>query len=150
MKIVKETRKDGSLRVQMKFERSSRTQAHMAEATDINRIMGRYIKTSGDRLLKRLPDPHGVFADLADLGDYQENMNRVLQARDTFMMLPASFRAELANDPGNLEPWLRDPENRDRAVKMGMMKPVQKAEAKIVTSNDAKNGDAKLPDDPKP
>jgi len=121
MKIVKETRKDGSLRVKCVFERKTKTQQHMSDATDINRIMARYLKNGGS--LEKLPDPIGAYADLSDLGDFQENMNKVAHATYLFNLLPSKLREELRNDPSQLEPWLQDPDNHSRAVKMGLMKP---------------------------
>lgn len=144
MKIVKESRENGSLRVKCFPEGKSMTQQHMADATDINRIMARYLKNGGS--FAKLPDPVGMYADLTQLGDFQESMNVISKATFAFQQLPANFRQELNNDPQQLINFLNDPENRDRAVKMGLMKPVQQ---KVETKNETKNEnkiDDKLPE----
>jgi len=138
MKKIAEKRPDGSLRVKLVFERKTKTQQHMSDATDINRIMARYLKNGGS--LEKLPDPFGAYADLSDLGDFQENMNKVAHATYLFNLLPAKLREELRNDPSKLEPWLQDPDNHPRAVKMGLMKPKPPAVTndKFQTTKDGK------------
>lgn len=151
MKTVTEKRPNGSLRVKLVFEKKTKTQQHMADATDINRIMARYLKSSGDKMLAKLPDPVGAYADLSELGDFQENMNKVAQATYLFNLLPAKLREELRNDPSNLEPWLQDPDNRPRAVKMGLMEPkTTPVDPKINEPNDPKPVDPKLTEPKKP
>lgn len=139
MKKITQKREDGSLRVQTQFEKPTRTQQHMAEACDINRIMARYMKNTRDMHLQKLPDPVGAYADLSDLGDFQENMNKVAHATYLFNLLPSKLREELKNDPGQLEPWLADPDNTQRAIKMGLMKPkpvIENAEIKSAKKDD--------------
>ena len=148
MKQKSEMRKDGSIRIQTVFEKPTRCQQHMAEACDLNRIMARYMKQTGDRHLERLPEAQGVFADFTLLGDYQENLNRALAVRDAFQALPSIIRAELSNDPAQLEPWLSNPENTERAIKYGLMKPKTDVQKTNEPSNE-KKPDVKLTD-PKP
>jgi len=142
MKIVNETRKDGSLRIKLICEGKSKTQQHMSDATDINRIMARYLKNGGS--LSKLPDPQGAYADLSDLGDFQDNMNKVAHATYLFNALPSKLREELRNDPAKLEPWLQDPDNYYRAVKMGLMKPKPIVDNQNDKSNNEKIVDTKL------
>lgn len=148
MKITKETRKDGSLRVKIVFEGKTKTQQHMSDATDINRIMARYLKNGGK--LEKLPDPIGAYADLSDLGDFQDNMNKVAHATYLFNLLPSNLREELRNDPAKLEPWLQDPDNHSRAVKMGLMKPKPIVDTKNEKPNNEKPVDTKLTETSKP
>lgn len=136
MKVITKKREDGSLRVQCLFERKTKTQQHMADATDINKIMGRYLQKGGS--LDKLPDPVGAYADLSELGDFQENMNKVAHATYLFNLLPAKLREELRNDPSQLEPWLADPDNDQRAVRLGLKKPKTVVEQTNETKNEQK------------
>jgi len=147
VKTVTTKRPDGSIRVQTFFEKKSKTQAHMAEACDLNKIMSRYLKSGGS--FRNLPNPQGVYADLSEMGDYQSSLNQIAKAQQAFEALPSYFRAELANDPGNLIPWLQNPNHQERAIQMGLLKP--KVDEKTINSqNTTKKVDDDKKPDPKP
>lgn len=94
-------------------------QEFAAEA-DINNIMSKY--AAG---LASIPagDRTPMFGDFSDLGDYQSNMQRMIDAHEQFMQLPSKIREKFRNDPGELLEFLADESNRDEAVKIGLINP---------------------------
>ena len=48
-------------------------------------------------------------------------MNAVLAAQDEFMELPAQLRARFNNDPALLIDFLEKEENREEAIKLGLV-----------------------------
>lgn len=57
-----------------------------------------------------------------DYSDYCDSVNRVDQV---FELLPSSVRDEFHNSPIEMLKFLDDPENRDRAVKLGLLKEIK-------------------------
>ncbi len=92
-------------------------QEFVAEA-DINNIMSKY--AAG---LAPIPagDRPPLFADFSDIGDYQSNMQRMIDAQEQFMQLPSRIRERFRNDPGQLLEFLADESNRDEAIKIGLI-----------------------------
>ena len=52
------------------------------------------------------------YGDFSGINDYHEAVNRLAQAEDDFMALPASVRAACDNDPGLFLEYVNDPEHR--------------------------------------
>lgn len=94
------------------------TKQEFAKECDINHIMKRY-QTTGE--LPRGKDLQPVFADVSNIGDYADVLRRVDAARDGFMELPAFIRSRFQNDPGQFLDFLANAENRDEAVKLGLV-----------------------------
>lgn len=95
----------------------SLTQQHDKEACDINNIMDQYGRTG---LLPQGANPP-VFGNFSDGNDYQEKLNCVLTAQESFMALPASVRSRFGNDPTHLLDFLSDDGNRAEAIKLGLV-----------------------------
>ena len=106
---------------------ASMTQAQFQDECDINKIMDRYMRTGclSDPLSQMKP---GTYGDFSDLGDYMENMNKVIEAREMFDALPAKVRERFGNNPGAMIDFVMDPNNQEEAVKLGLLEVVSTGE----------------------
>ena len=101
------------------------TKQAFREECDTNRIMARYELTGQiEHVNRRQP----VYGDFSVFKDYQSLLNTVEVATDAFNALPSELRKELEYKPHKLFEWINDPQNRDRAVKYGLMQspPIEK------------------------
>lgn len=106
-----------------------RTKSEFLKECDINMIMARYRKTGilGDPARQAA----ARFGDFSQVPTYQEMQQKVLDAHEVFMALPASVRKEFDNDPGAFISSADTPEGRDLLVKLGLgaPKPVETPKA---------------------
>ena len=102
-------------------ESASMTQAQYKDECDINKIMDRYFRTGclSDPLNQMKP---GTYGDFTGMGDYMENMNKIVQAREMFEALPAKVRERFCNNPGAMIDFVMDPNNKDEAIRLGLLK----------------------------
>lgn len=93
------------------------TQQQFKEEVDINTIVRRFGLTG------QLPDNVRVpmSGDFTGVNDFQSAMNAVRGAQEAFMELPAPMRARFANDPQRLMEFCSDADNRDEAIKLGLL-----------------------------
>lgn len=102
-----------------------RTQQQFKEETDINTIVERF-GISGE-----MP-PTMAFPteqDFTETFDFQTSMNVIVQARESFMTLPAKARARFQNDPQQFMEFMHNDENVEEAIKMGLAikrEPIEK------------------------
>lgn len=94
----------------------SRTQQHMHDETDINYLMERYVRT-GELPQLRTPPLQGDFTTVTS---YQEALNLMIEARQSFEALPAKTRAKFENDPAQFVTFCSDERNRDEMRQMGL------------------------------
>ncbi len=66
-------------------------------------------------------DTEAVFGDFSNVEDYQTMLDRINEAQRKFDALPARIRHYFGNDPAELIAFLDDPENRDEAIKLGLV-----------------------------
>lgn len=112
-------RENGNLRVQLVNEEPSRTQQQFRDECDINNIMKQYKATGSITHVNNRNQ--GVYADLVNLPDYKEQLENVIAARQLFNDLPAALRKRFSNDPQELIDFLSDSNNRDEAIKLGLI-----------------------------
>lgn len=109
-----------------------------AEECDINTIMRKF--GQGD-----LPNKYDElqYPDFTGVKDFQSAMNAVREAGESFMMLPATLRAEFKNDPAEFLSFVQDDKNRDRAVQLGLVPPKPPADQPEAdpTGSSKKEGD---------
>lgn len=104
-------------------EGESLTQQHFLEECDVNRIMQRYQETGV------LIDPmivqrrHPVFGEFDFEFDLREAMDMVNNAYEQFYQLPSRIRERFDNSPAKLLDFVRNPDNYDEALKLGLVKP---------------------------
>ena len=102
----------------------SLTQQQFRDECDINKIMDRYLRTGvlSDPLDKRGTPKYG---DYADLGNYMDHMNKVVEANEMFEALPASIRKRFNNNPGDLIEFVMDENNRAEAELLGLIEKME-------------------------
>lgn len=126
----------------------SMTQQQFKAECDINRIMDRYLRTGvlSDPLSQRKP---GTYGDFSELGDYMENMNKVVEAQNMFEALPARIRERFANNPANMIEFVMDSSNRDEAVKLGLLQIKEQIKDTVtpagVSSQESKEESTQIP-----
>lgn len=98
----------------------SMTKQSFVDECDINQIIDR-ARNGGsvDHLNARVP----VYADVSNIPDYRSALDVVREADASFMALDAKVRERFANDPGRLLDFLKDPQNYDEGVKLGLLTP---------------------------
>lgn len=90
-----------------------------AEEVDINTIITRF--GQGYKMPENLVPP--TFGDFTGVTDFQSAMDAMIEARDTFMMVPADIRARFGNDPQAFVAFCSDEANRDELKRMGFLEP---------------------------
>lgn len=90
-----------------------------AEEADINTIVRRFNLTGQVPTDIRAPE----YGDFTSVTDYQSALNAVIQADESFMAMPAEVRARFHHDPGAFVDFVANPENRQEALKLGLLMP---------------------------
>ncbi|WNK13211.1 MAG: internal scaffolding protein [Microvirus sp.] len=113
----------------------SLAQQQFAKETDVNHILKSNAFIPADVSQMR-------FADVSEIADYQESLNIVMKAQDSFSGLTAEIRAFFDNDPANMVAYLSDPQNAQEAQEMGLpvstaSTPAEKAEPIATPSKEA-------------
>lgn len=96
-------------------------QQQFRDEVDINTIVERFGLTG--QMPTDIREPS--YGDYTGIFDYQSAMNVVVEARQAFMELPAKIRARFHNDPQEILEFLDDENNRDEAVKLGLVKKAE-------------------------
>lgn len=65
----------------------------------------------------------GNFGNFTSYDDFHTMRNRICDAKEDFMRLPAELRDRFNNDPGELVQFLEDPDNREECQEMGLIAP---------------------------
>ena len=110
---------------------ASMTQAQFQDECDINKIMDRYMRTGclSDPLNRMRP---GTYGDFTEMGDYMENMNKIIQAREMFDALPSKVRERFGNNPGAMIDFVMDPANQKEAIDLGLLEVTSTNEIKEI------------------
>lgn len=117
--IAIETDKTGRVRMRTINHEPTRTQQQFQEQHDINNIMKKYQKVGVD--YNALPNPSGTYGDFTKVRTYQEAVQGALDSEAAFMQLPSSVRKRFANDPQELFDFLNDKNNREEAIRLGLI-----------------------------
>jgi len=99
-------------------EDASLAQQHYKDECDINNILRQFNITG--MLPEQAVSPR--YGDFTGINDYHSALNQVIAAEDEFMSLPATLRARFENDPAQLIDFLDNPENKNEAIKLGLVK----------------------------
>lgn len=97
----------------------SRTKQSFIPECDINNIVKSY-RLTGQINHMRSNAAQGVYEDLPDPLDFQQSLNIMQEARDSFDSLPAQVRKRFDYDPGQFLAFMSDPKNQDEIIKMGL------------------------------
>ncbi len=111
-------------------------QQQFREECDINTIMERFGRTGELIAPVRMPQ----YGDFDGVNDYHSAMNAIVEAQTAFESLPAKVRARFSNDPAEFLEFVYNDENRDEAVRLGLVEAVTQALAPV--SEPSKEGSA--------
>jgi phage internal scaffolding protein len=100
------------------------------DETDINLIVAKMTQTG---ILPPQASPE-AYGDFTNASDYHTLLNRLYDAQDTFMELPANVRERFSNDPANLFDFLNNESNRQEAISLGLIQAPTIASAAPITS----------------
>lgn len=93
-------------------------QKQFAREADINELVRRFGLTG--KMPVPVTDP-SFYGDVGEIPDLRTALERVREARERFLALPARVRSRFHNDPAELFAFLNDEENRPEAVKLGLI-----------------------------
>lgn len=99
-------------------------QAHKDEV-DINVIVQRHGHDM-ELIAKTAALTQFVYDDVSD-NDFEETMNLMIRAKDTFSNVPSKIRAQFDNNPAKFMDFVHNPENSDKLVEMGLANPPEPA-----------------------
>jgi len=92
-------------------------QSHKDEV-NINNIVKR---AGGMELVAKVAALQEFQYDDVTGNDFQESMNALIKARDTFQNVPKEIRKRFDNDPARFMDFVHNPDNRDELINMGLM-----------------------------
>ncbi len=102
----------------------SKTQQHFTEESNINTIMKKYARTGilGTGNGTRKPQ----FGDYTGV-DYREMQTKVAEQAEVFDAMPSKIRNRFGNNVGNLLDFISKKENKEEAIKLGLVEAPPKA-----------------------
>lgn len=122
----------------------SMTQQHFKDDCDVNRILEKYLRlgvwTSDPRAASLARQP--VFGDFSIGSDFREVQEKFVEADRRFMTLSPKIRERFGNDPLKLLDFLASSENREEAVKLGLIDSTPVAESKAPAAPEAPKTEA--------
>lgn len=111
------------LRVTFATIGDSLTKQSFKRECDVNVILGNYSQTG-------LPETGNNFGNFGfvDSLDYQDCMQKVIEAQAMFNGLPSKIRKRFNNDPSELMSFIADSSNRAEAEKLGLLLVVESSQ----------------------
>lgn len=110
-----------------------RAQQHFRDETDINVLVQRFARTG----VPEAP-PAPAMAEFDQIFDYQSAMQTIIDAQRAFGALPSKIRARFQNDPNQFLNFVHDDQNRDEAVRLGLIpRPQPVVDSQPVTTPSA-------------
>lgn len=91
--------------------------------TDINKIVAKYVRAGGVP-----PLPADTRFGFAPEMTFHDAMNKIAEADEYFMTLPAEARKRFENDAGAFLEFIDDPANIDEMVEMGLLERPSEAQ----------------------
>tara|TARA_Y100001968_G_scaffold75626_1_gene67072 strand:+ start:979 stop:1446 length:468 start_codon:yes stop_codon:yes gene_type:complete len=104
-------------RVPFKTIGESLTQQSYSQDAKIQNIIKKYDSTGFFDLVNRNPAQYGDFTQVTDLS---EAMNKINEAKENFMTVPAKIRERFNNDPRQFYDFASQESNFDELVDMGL------------------------------
>jgi phage internal scaffolding protein len=117
------------------FETSgeSMTQQSHAAAADVRNIIKQYDRTG---LIANVNKGIAQYGDYSEINEYQEALNMVIEANESFAQIPSHIRQQFNNDAGLFFEFATDPKNKEEMQKMGLAeKPIEFEKPKSVEVN---------------
>lgn len=103
----------------LRCEDDTLAQQSFKDECDINTIVRRFGVTGQHPSGVRMP----TYGDFTNVVDFHSAMNAVAQAKESFDAMPAEVRARFNNDPAQFVEFCSKEENKDEAVKLGLVDP---------------------------
>jgi phage internal scaffolding protein len=110
----------------------SMAQQQFREECDINTIMERFGRTGELIAPIRMPQ----YGDFDGVNDYHSAMNAIVEAQSAFDQLPAKVRARFSNDPAEFLEFCFNEENRDEAIRLGLVEAVIQPQAAVLVPSE--------------
>lgn len=102
----------------------TRTQQQFKEECDINHIVEMFGLTGQLPINERMP----LNEEFVEVTDYQTALNKIMEADEQFMKLPANIRERFQNDAGKFVEFASDEKNVDQMREWGMAKAKEEPE----------------------
>lgn len=125
------------------FTEPSRTKQADMEKCDLQYQLARFSKTGVMGNLRSDEPLTGDFSDIPNLIDAQ---NRLIDLQVQFDALPAKLRNKFDNDPLQMIEWLQKDENREEAIKYGLL--VDKDSESVLRDTTANGSSVSVPPSP--
>jgi hypothetical protein len=93
-----------------------KTEQSHKEEVDINKI----IKKHGMDMIAKTANVQALTFDDNPNNDFQETMDMIVRARESFESLPSQVRKEFGHDLPRFMDFVRDAKNADRMVELGL------------------------------
>ncbi len=127
-------------RVSISFPEKGRTKQSHKDECNINNIMAKFQKTG---MIDFVNNHQPQYGDVSDI-NYQSALDDVRHAQSLFDGLPSSVRKRFDNDPGQFLEFCNDPNSREEAVKLGLIKhEAMRKDAQPRKRRKADSGEAK-------
>lgn len=84
---------------------------------DIVKILKKYDKTG---LITHVNNMRAEYGDFTHINEYQESLNLVIKAQNSFNELPSELRKKFSYDPGQFMEFVTNPDNYEEMVKLGL------------------------------
>lgn len=111
----------------------SKTEQHHAPEVDINNIVKR---AGGMELIAKVNALQNYVFDDVTNNDFQESMNQILKAKESFESVPSKIRREFDNDPVKFLDYIHDPKNHEQLMDWGLMnRPVEEKPIEVIVTN---------------
>lgn len=124
-----EERPDGTRRVSIYFdenvpEERSRTKPEFGKGLDRNRIMKKYMKSTGMTFEQVTAQVSGImqgnFGDFSSGLEFSDAMRKIAGMDELFLALPSPIRNKFRNDAAALIDFVMDPRNDEESYTLGL------------------------------
>ena len=128
---------DGRRKVMTVNVDPSKTDGSYKKDCDANEVIKKFLKTG---VIDHVKQGQGYYGDISDMPGLLEGMERINQAKDEFMQVPAKIRAMFQNDVRNFYNYVADPANQEHCVELGLIpKPKSSPSSEPVASGGDSN-----------
>lgn len=94
----------------------SLTDPQFLKDCDINCILEEYHITGKPPI----SNGEGIYADVSNLGSFEDVMTKVNKAKEFFATLPSDLRARFGHDPVAYFSFVTNPDNDDECIRLGI------------------------------
>lgn len=114
----------------------SKTRQEFTKECDINHIIAKHLKM-GQAIEV---DTNANYTDVSNIPAYEEMLTKVIVAKQSFNRLDNKVREKFHNNPNELMDFLKNKDNYDEAVKLGLVNKKEKIDKddKPLTMNQLK------------